>query len=74
MELYRQDPSRDVTFNDARQGLDGDVNEIRRVYEFLVNWGLINWRDGDGTAGQNAPGTLLLAQLPIRRQANGQGH
>ncbi|XP_064999900.1 SWI/SNF complex subunit SWI3B-like isoform X2 [Musa acuminata AAA Group] len=40
---FRGNPSRKITFTDARRGLVGDVGSIRRVFDFLEEWGLINY-------------------------------
>ncbi|OWM70553.1 hypothetical protein CDL15_Pgr014226 [Punica granatum] len=43
IKLYRQNPSRKITFTDARRTLVGDVGSIRKVFDFLETWGLINY-------------------------------
>jgi SWI/SNF related-matrix-associated actin-dependent regulator of chromatin subfamily C len=44
VKLFReQTPSRKLTFTDARKTLVGDVGSIRRVFDFLDAWGLINY-------------------------------
>ncbi|XVF74057.1 hypothetical protein PTKIN_Ptkin13bG0031000 [Pterospermum kingtungense] len=40
---FRENPSRKITFTDARRTLVGDVGSIRRVFDFLELWGLINY-------------------------------
>ncbi|KAE8656493.1 Detected protein of confused Function [Hibiscus syriacus] len=40
--LFRENPSCKITFTDARRNLVGDVGSIRRVFDFLDLWGLIN--------------------------------
>ena len=40
---YRADPSRKISFTDVRKALVGDVGSIRRVFDFLEAWGLINY-------------------------------
>ncbi|THU58512.1 hypothetical protein C4D60_Mb03t15100 [Musa balbisiana] len=40
---FRGNPSRKITFTDARRGLVGDIGSIRRVFDFLEEWGLINY-------------------------------
>ncbi|VVA23186.1 PREDICTED: SWI/SNF [Prunus dulcis] len=40
---YRDNPARKLTFTDARKTLVGDVGSIRRVFDFLEVWGLINY-------------------------------
>ncbi|GMI82418.1 CHROMATIN REMODELING COMPLEX SUBUNIT B, switch subunit 3 [Hibiscus trionum] len=43
IKLFRENPSRKITFTDARRNLVGDVGSIRRVFDFLDHWGLINY-------------------------------
>ncbi|XP_030527104.1 SWI/SNF complex subunit SWI3B [Rhodamnia argentea] len=43
IKLYRRNPSRKITFTDARKTLVGDVGSIRRVFDFLETWGLVNY-------------------------------
>ncbi|WOK98110.1 hypothetical protein Cni_G06820 [Canna indica] len=43
IKRFRGNPSRKITFTDARRGLVGDVGSIRRVFDFLEEWGLINY-------------------------------
>ncbi|KAH0461609.1 hypothetical protein IEQ34_009184 [Dendrobium chrysotoxum] len=40
---FRANPSRKITFTEARRGLVGDVGSVRRVFDFLEAWGLINY-------------------------------
>lgn len=57
---FRSNPSRKLTFTEARRTLVGDAGSIRRVFDFLDTWGLINysppsakppfkWEDKDNT-------------------------
>ncbi|XP_022777098.1 SWI/SNF complex subunit SWI3B-like isoform X2 [Durio zibethinus] len=43
IKLFRENPSRKISFTDARRALVGDVGSIRRVFDFLDVWGLINF-------------------------------
>ncbi|KAK4751533.1 hypothetical protein SAY87_005015 [Trapa incisa] len=43
IKLYRQNPSKKITFTDARKIIIGDVGSIRKVFDFLETWGLINY-------------------------------
>lgn len=43
IKLYRRNPSRKITFTDVRKTLVGDVGSIRRVFDFLETWGLVNY-------------------------------
>jgi SWI/SNF related-matrix-associated actin-dependent regulator of chromatin subfamily C len=40
---FRSGPGRRLTLTEARRGLVGDVGSIRRVFDFLEEWGLINY-------------------------------
>ncbi|XP_071712109.1 SWI/SNF complex subunit SWI3A-like [Rutidosis leptorrhynchoides] len=40
---YREDPSRRLTFSEARKWLVGDVNYLLKVFKFLEKSGLINF-------------------------------
>nr|CAD1831311.1 unnamed protein product [Ananas comosus var. bracteatus] len=40
---FRAQPWRKLTFTEARRGLIGDVGSVRRVFDFLEEWGLINY-------------------------------
>ncbi|KAK6939128.1 SANT/Myb domain [Dillenia turbinata] len=42
-ERFSQNPSIKITFTEARKTLVGDVGSIRRVFDFLEAWGLINY-------------------------------
>ncbi|OEL17660.1 SWI/SNF complex subunit SWI3B [Dichanthelium oligosanthes] len=39
---FRARPGRRLTLTEARRGLVGDVGSVRRVFDFLEEWGLIN--------------------------------
>lgn len=41
---YRENPHKRINFTEVRKMLVGDVNSIRRVFDFLDNWGLINYQ------------------------------
>lgn len=43
IKQYRESPSRKISFTDVRRNLVGDVGSIRRVFDFLELWGLINF-------------------------------
>lgn len=40
---FRENPNRKITFTEVRKTLVGDVGSIRRVFDFLESWGLINY-------------------------------
>lgn len=43
IKYYRRNPSAKITFTEIRKTLVGDVGSIRRVFDFLEAWGLINY-------------------------------
>ena len=43
VKFFRLNPNRKITFTDVRKTLVGDVGSIRRVFDFLEVWGLINY-------------------------------
>ncbi|KAL9312499.1 hypothetical protein ACSQ67_017951 [Phaseolus vulgaris] len=43
VKFFRYNPARKITFTDVRKTLVGDVGSIRRVFDFLEAWGLINY-------------------------------
>ncbi|KAG9455366.1 hypothetical protein H6P81_008270 [Aristolochia fimbriata] len=43
IKKYRQNPSKKITFTEVRRTIVGDVGSVRRVFDFLENWGLINY-------------------------------
>ncbi|KAJ4968086.1 hypothetical protein NE237_014787 [Protea cynaroides] len=49
---YRGNPSRKITFTEVRKTLVGDVGSIRRVFDFLEGWGLINFTASTGLKPQ----------------------
>uniref|UniRef100_A0ACD5Z6C5 Uncharacterized protein n=1 Tax=Avena sativa TaxID=4498 RepID=A0ACD5Z6C5_AVESA len=49
VKRFRARPARRLTLTEARRGLIGDVGSVRRVFDFLEEWGLINY-------GTSAPG------------------
>lgn len=40
---FRENPARKITFTEVRRSLVGDVGSVRRVFDFLETWGLINY-------------------------------
>lgn len=43
IKQYRDDHPRKISFTDVRRTLVSDVVSIRRVFDFLDSWGLINY-------------------------------
>ncbi|CAA0838478.1 SWI/SNF complex subunit SWI3B [Striga hermonthica] len=80
---FRENPSRKITFTDVRKTLVGDVGSIRRVFDFLEAWGLINyagstrpqlkWEDKETkSAAQGGDvGTTTDASAQKKRVCNG---
>jgi hypothetical protein len=52
----REDPTRELSFTEARRALVGDVNLLRRIWKFLASWQLINFlaRRQSGAAAETA--------------------
>eukprot|EP00887_Chlorella_sp_A99_P002369 scaffold10.g2369.t1 len=61
IELYREDPGRELTFIDVRRKCVGDSNLMRRIFQFLDGWQLINY-----TAVYRSPssGEVVAGALP----------
>ncbi|CAA7407253.1 unnamed protein product [Spirodela intermedia] len=50
---FRENPARKISFTEVRRSLVGDVGSVRRVFDFLETWGLINYT---GSEKQGAKG------------------
>lgn len=63
---YREKPDKSLTFTEARRYLVGDVNALRRIFEFLEHWGLINHhsKDKPSPAWAGPPVALLETEPP----------
>ncbi|KAL2895275.1 SWI/SNF complex subunit SWI3B [Bienertia sinuspersici] len=48
VKKFRSDPSKKLTFTEVRRMLVGDAGSIRRVFDFLDTWGLINYSPPSG--------------------------
>lgn len=72
IDLYRQDPSRTLTFTEVREHLQGDVTGMLRVFEFLEKWGIINHRPDSAAAESLIPARRLPPPAPRAAQAEGQ--
>ncbi|PSR99482.1 SWI/SNF complex subunit isoform 2 [Actinidia chinensis var. chinensis] len=42
----RENPTTKITFTEARKTMIGDVGSVRRVFDFLETWGLVNYSPG----------------------------
>ncbi|KAL2471834.1 SWI/SNF complex subunit SWI3B [Abeliophyllum distichum] len=40
---FRENPAKKITFTEVRKTIVGDVGSIRRIFDFLEAWGLINY-------------------------------
>ncbi|GLT74023.1 hypothetical protein SLA2020_458440 [Shorea laevis] len=49
IKQFRENPSRKITFTDVRKTLVGDVGSVRRVFDFLELWGLVNYSSSVAT-------------------------
>lgn len=50
IKRFRANPSKKITFSKVRRSLVCDVGSIRRVFEFLEIWGLINYTPSKSSA------------------------
>ncbi|EAZ22070.1 SWI/SNF complex subunit SWI3B [Oryza sativa Japonica Group] len=66
---FRARPGRRLTLTEARRGLVGDVGSVRRVFDFLEEWGLINYGASPSGAKQGRDkkeeAALSQSSLPI---------
>ncbi|CAH9086720.1 unnamed protein product, partial [Cuscuta epithymum] len=83
---FRENPTRKINFTEVRKTLVGDVGSIRRVFDFLETWGLINytgstssrnqlkWEDKDAKAsshGGEANASSVDIPVPKKRLCSG---
>ncbi|KAL3677040.1 hypothetical protein R1sor_026988 [Riccia sorocarpa] len=61
---YRENPQRTLTFTEVRRMLIGDVNAIRRVFDFLDHWGLINYHSASETNQEPSPSVTIDDGIP----------
>lgn len=57
---FRDNPSKKITFTEVRKTIIGDVGSIRRVFDFLEGWGLINYSPPPSAASKAATIALQL--------------
>ena len=43
IDKFREKSHRRLSFSDIRRKLSGNVDEMKRIYDFLMKWGLINY-------------------------------
>jgi SWI/SNF related-matrix-associated actin-dependent regulator of chromatin subfamily C len=75
---YRENTQRALTFTEVRRMLIGDVNALRRVFDFLDHWGLINHQvvqeGSEQILGEGLPaGQTLVEPIPtgVRMASHG---
>jgi len=75
VSCFRENPSRHISFLEAMRGLDGDANDLLKIFQFLVRWGVINFTlsdrsgahlDGDGNVSGHPVGAAAIVQLHRR--------
>ncbi|VVB02003.1 unnamed protein product [Arabis nemorensis] len=84
IKQYRDDHPQKISFTDVRRTLVGDVVSIRRVFDFLDSWGLINYssstsakplkwdeKEAGKSAGDTASEPLTTAKESAKRICNG---
>lgn len=63
INMYREDPSKRLTFTDVRKCLVGDVGTLRKVFLFLEEWGLINFGLSEGMKrAEEAGGPVVVVE------------
>ena len=61
---FREEPTRRLTFTMVRKALSGEVNSLQRVFNFLENWGLINYIPDEKQVGKVAPLPEIVSSGP----------
>ncbi|BFI43154.1 hypothetical protein AXG93_1865s1280 [Marchantia polymorpha subsp. ruderalis] len=61
---YREKEQRLLTFTEVRRMLIGDVNALRRVFDFLDHWGLINHQVGTESNQEASPTPITDDGVP----------
>ncbi|KAJ1427430.1 Winged helix-like DNA-binding domain superfamily [Sesbania bispinosa] len=76
VKYFRYNPNRKITFTDVRKTLVGDVGSIRRVFDFLEAWGLINYHSSTSFSKpfkwddkETKPDSASESSAPIRETA-----
>lgn len=70
---FRENVARDLTFVEVLRSLDGDANDVRKVFDFLQRWGLINFRGASGGVLIDHAGAAQGANTIIRAKRNPGG-
>ncbi|XP_019170897.1 PREDICTED: SWI/SNF complex subunit SWI3B [Ipomoea nil] len=80
IRTFRENPTRKINFTEVRKTIVGDVGSIRRVFDFLETWGLINysssasktqlkWEDKDTKASlQSSDTNAGSVDVPVPRK------
>nr|GMD27541.1 SWI/SNF complex subunit SWI3B [Ipomoea batatas] len=82
IRTFRENPTRKINFTEVRKTIVGDVGSIRRVFDFLETWGLINysasasasktqlkWEDKDTKASSQSSDTNAASvDIPVPRK------
>ena len=58
---YKENPGKLLTFTEVRRMLVGDVNVIKRLFDFLEHWGLINYHTAPEKKHQASTNNLNTA-------------
>ncbi|RDX65063.1 SWI/SNF complex subunit SWI3B, partial [Mucuna pruriens] len=80
VKYFRYNPTRKITFTDVRKTLVGDVGSIRRVFDFLEAWGLINYHpsssltkplkwDDKETKADSASNSTESSSVPVKENS-----
>ncbi|XP_057975580.1 SWI/SNF complex subunit SWI3B isoform X2 [Malania oleifera] len=75
VRAFRENPTIKITFTEVRKTIVGDVGSIRRLFDFLEGWGLINysgtalkqplkWEEKESKSSQE--GSSLESSVPNR--------
>lgn len=73
---FRENPTKKITFTEARKTIIGDVGSIRRVFDFLETWGLINYTANSSKSllkweEKESKSTSSASAAPQNADANG---
>ncbi|CAN4123127.1 unnamed protein product [Withania somnifera] len=71
---FRDNPTKKITFTETRKTIIGDVGSIRRVFDFLETWGLINYTANSSKSlikWEDKDSKSTSASAPQNADANG---
>ncbi|XP_010530262.1 PREDICTED: SWI/SNF complex subunit SWI3B [Tarenaya hassleriana] len=78
VKQYRENRPRRISFTDVRRTLVGDVGSIRRIFDFLELWGLVNYTSSvsakplkwdEKEIGKSAGDAAIDSPAPIKESA-----